>query len=528
MASIFKRTRLRPIPDQAEIGRNGRGRGFARWRDGRGRLRRAPLNDSNDRIVVEDANYTISFFDHIGQRRTVAGTTDKLATERIAAKIESDVEMRRRGVIDAAKESIGKQANAPIESHVGAFENMLIAKGISSKHIETVLRHVKDVIQECDVATPLSIEATRIEAYVKRQRERGLSARTVNSRLISVKQFTGWLWRNHRLASDPLAGMKVDRKREEKDRRLVRRTLPDQEFSRLIAAAKKGPEWTWPNGGADEPKRLSISGADRTVVYWVASGTGLRVSELAQLQPSAFDLDSDPPTVTARAAYAKGGREDTLPISRELARVLRPWLAGRPAGRPVFTLPPNVRTAAMLRFDLEAAAIPATDAEGRVFDFHALRGQYITGLGKSGASQIVVQDLARHVDFKTTRRYLDITLADSAAAVNNLPVPGRSDTLAVDARATGTEGAEIGQQFGYHSQTTSSPAMPQHVSMQAHGDGGSAEAQLFADSTVSHNMSQDVNGPAGIRTRTALAGQRILSPLRLPIPPRGRGRCLPS
>ena len=27
-------------------------------------------------------------------------------------------------------------------------------------------------------------------------------------------------------------------------------------------------------------------------------------------------------------------------------------------------------------------------------------------------------------------------------------------------------------------------------------------------------MSQDANGPAGIRTRTALAGQRILSPLR--------------
>ena len=31
------------------------------------------------------------------------------------------------------------------------------------------------------------------------------------------------------------------------------------------------------------------------------------------------------------------------------------------------------------------------------------------------------------------------------------------------------------------------------------------------------------HGPARIRTGTALAGQRILSPLRLPIPPRGLG-----
>lgn len=31
-----------------------------------------------------------------------------------------------------------------------------------------------------------------------------------------------------------------------------------------------------------------------------------------------------PPTITAEAAYAKGGRRDILPISDELAEILRP------------------------------------------------------------------------------------------------------------------------------------------------------------------------------------------------------------
>ena len=188
-------------------------------------------------------------------------------------------------------------------------------------------------------------------------------------------------------------------------------------------------------------------------------------------------------------------------------------------------MPPNDLTADMLRFDLKAAGIDEKDAEGRVFDFHALRGQYITSLGRSGASQIVVQTLARHVDFNTTRRYLDITLADSAAAVNDLPTPGATTSTTIDpeARATGTHGLENGQQFGQHSQTTSCHDRPQDVSMMPHAYDLDPDAQSSIDSTVSHDMSQNVNGPAGIRTRTLVTEKRILSPLRLPIPPQGLG-----
>ena len=118
-----------------------------------------------------------------------------------------------------------------------------------------------------------------------------------------------------------------------------------------------------------------------------------------------------------------------------------------------------------------------------------------------------------------------VALADSAAVVNDLPTPGAptSTTIAPEARATGTHGLENGQQFGQHSQTTSCHDRPQDVSMMAHAYDLDPDAQPSIDSTVSPDMSQNVNGPAGIRTRTALSSQRILSPLRLPIPPQGRG-----
>jgi hypothetical protein len=40
--------------------------------------------------------------------------------------------------------------------------------------------------------------------------------------------------------------------------------------------------------------------------------------------------------VTVKAAYSQHRRDDVQPFRVELADTLRPWLASRPAGRPVF------------------------------------------------------------------------------------------------------------------------------------------------------------------------------------------------
>ena len=91
-----------------------------------------------------------------------------------------------------------------------------------------------------------------------------------------------------------------------------------------------------------------MTGPDRAVLYLVAAASGFRAGELQVLTPECFDLDGDPPTVTVKAAYSKRRRDDAQPIPTSVAEQLRPWLAAKPSGKPIFPGWTR-RTAEMLR-----------------------------------------------------------------------------------------------------------------------------------------------------------------------------------
>ena len=225
-------------------------------------------------------------------------------------------------------------------------------------------------------------------------------------------------------------------------------------MAELIDAAAKG-----------EPYR-GLSGPDRAMLYTVATFTGYRCAELASLSPASFSLDGDAPTVVVDAAYAKNARADTLPVCAALADLLRPWLASRPADAPLWPGTWRVRAAAMLRVDLAAARqtwidaagddleerqrreqstrLAYKDASGRVFDFHATRGQFISSLARSGVHPRTAQLLARHSDVNLTMNaYTHLGMVDLSAAVDALPSPSLSRPSAPPpprtVRATGTD-----------------------------------------------------------------------------------------
>jgi integrase len=165
------------------------------------------------------------------------------------------------------------------------------------------------------------------------------------------------------------------------------------------------------------------------MVCRLAMGTGFRRDELRSLQPESFRLDSRPPTVTVTRAYAKDGRHAEQPISETLATALRPYLATKPFGRPVFATLPPTRTAAMLRHDLAAGIEYDTPSE--VCGFHSLRGIYISNLV---ASVKTCQVLARHstpslkIGVYARASVHDLTGAvESLPDLNNGPAPKRAD-----------------------------------------------------------------------------------------------------
>ena len=103
----------------------------------------------------------------------------------------------------------------------------------------------------------------------------------------------------------------------------------------------------------------------------------------------------------------------------------------------------DLKSAKMLRVDLEAAWIPYRDEQGRFLDFHSLRHSFVSRLARSGIMPAVAKDLARHSTITLTMdRYTHGVVGNGAAALNALP--DLSAPACETARRTGTDGAAAG------------------------------------------------------------------------------------
>ena len=215
----------------------------------------------------------------------------------------------------------------------------------------------------------------------------GLLIQTSNHYLRSLKRFSRWLVKRERAGKDPLADLRALNVRV--DRRHDRRALEPADFYALLDAAAPGPVVE------------GLAGPDRAMLYLLAGWTGFRRKELASLTRGSFDLESTPPTVTVKAAYAKNKRQDSIPLHPVIVARLQEWFAQRDEegiDGPLFPLrtPGGCwrKTGKMMRADLEAAGLPYQDEAGLYADFHSNRHTFISNLGRAGVSVTMAQKLA--------------------------------------------------------------------------------------------------------------------------------------
>ena len=349
MATIYKRSILKPLPAGAAIIER-KGRKFASWSDPTtGKRRSAPLNNGargkhlpGSMIVVERNTYDVAYIDDQGRRRyRGTGTSDKAAAELIAAKFEAEVALRRRGVIDPKADQYAQAERRPLIKHLDDFHDDLSSRDGDPKHARQTFRYARKVIKLVGADRLSNLSPSAVQTAIGEIRNDGRSLRTCNAYLQAIKQFGAWLARDGRVPSNQLTHL--HRFNAEKDPRRTRRDLSEDEFTRLVDASSGGDDWSWRAGRRRSAPVRNLSGDDRAILYQIAAGTGFRVKELRSLTPESFDLDGDPPTVSVLAAYSKRGRCDVQPIRKGLAEFLRTWLAQRPAKQPVFTLPGTVR-----------------------------------------------------------------------------------------------------------------------------------------------------------------------------------------
>lgn len=350
------------------------------------------------------------------------------------------------GLIDGQRITAGK----PLSEHLQDWRTALADRNNSGKHIRISFKRVQALLDGCGLRSLADVQPSRVEAWLAQERRADrLSIITSNYYLRDAKSFFRWLVDDGRVARNPLHALKPLNADVETHRQ--RRSLPDTDFQEFLGAA---------HGGKVIHR---IAGPDRFMLYVVAGWTGLRAQELASLEPESFRLGCSDPIVMVKAAYSKHKREDVLPLRQDLAQLLGPWLQGKSSGQRLWPGAWWNKAAEMVQADLaaakrawiDAAPNPAEqqrraeserfayqDLDGRFFDFHSLRGQFVSTMESAGVSLKTLQTLARHSRVETTlKHYARVQVADVRAALDSLPtLPGNNSPEAL--RATGTEGGQ--------------------------------------------------------------------------------------
>jgi integrase len=277
-----------------------------------------------------------------GAVKRVPLSANKEAAKLLLAELVKQAEQERAGIRDQYSAHRGR----PVAELLDEYQWHSADRGNTGKQATQVVGRCRRAFEGCGFALLRDLDAAAVERWLAdRRREPGrrFGVQTSNHFVAGLKAFGNWLVKNRRVAENLFRHLA--KLNAEVDVRHVRRALSGEEFARLLAAAFAGKRYR------------KLSGPDREVLHLVAAHTGLRASELASLTPASFDLDAAPPTVTVEAAYSKHRRQDVCPVHPDLAARLRPWLATRPAGAPLWPgmWAANNEAGDIIKRDLETA-----------------------------------------------------------------------------------------------------------------------------------------------------------------------------
>jgi integrase len=420
------------------------------------------------RTVEPSKKWYGRYTDGAGRPHRVPLSESKEIARRMLAKLAGDSQLAGVGIVDPFAE----HRQRPLLEHLEDYRRYLAAKGNTKDHVEKTFSRVKYLLEGCEFDSLDHLQASPVVEFLARLREegtqrvaldpkqqwysrdeliavlaihpgsvarmlrraglkgngkgkarrysqdvvkalqqdlgQGTGVATCNHYLTAVKGFTRWLARERRLGADPLSHL--SRMNPDTDIRRQRRALREDAFARFVDATGDGNVFR------------GLTGADRLVLYTLAANTGFRAGELGSLTPTSFKLDANPPTVTVAAGYSKRRREDVQPLRPDVAEMMRQYIAGKPKKQLLWPGTWVKVAAEMLRNDLAAAGISYRNGTGRYFDFHAMRGQFISNLAAAGVHPKVAQVLARHSSITLTMDYYThLDVLDIAGALDKLP-----------------------------------------------------------------------------------------------------------
>jgi integrase/recombinase XerC len=295
------------------------------------------------------------------------------------------------GLAETADADHASHANTPLTEHLDAYVKHLRNQQRSHDHIRTVEGRLRILFNHARLrllrdVSPVAVSAG-LASYASAD---NASDQTVAHAMTQLKSMLNWCVEDSRIAVNPIAKMKSPKITKQVH---PRRPATAAELLKLLQAADRKSAGAW------HPK-------DRSALMLVLAGAGLRKGDCLGLTPEAFRLDGGNPTIHVEASSTKNKEKAVQPISPQMADILRAWLAGKPANRPVFPLlTRNSRVSQMVKRCCAAAGIPYKTSVG-FLDGHALRHTYGTMMAAQTKNPKNLMELMRHKDIATTMRYL--------------------------------------------------------------------------------------------------------------------------
>jgi integrase/recombinase XerD len=275
------------------------------------------------------------------------------------------------------------------------LDGLWMERGLSdntlSAYRSDLIHFLKWLLQHSPQESLLSVTREQIQDYLAYRLSLRCSPRSTARLLSSLRRLYAWLRRENRIHDDPTALIEAP-----KLGRPLPKTLSEQEVEALLQA---------PDTGTTKGLR------DRAMLE-VLYATGLRVSELVNLQLSQLNLQQGVVRVTG-----KGNKERLVPLGEEAVSWLQSYLSGARCqllnGEVAAAVFLSNRRQAMTRqafWHLLKAYARQAGIEKNLSP-HVLRHAFATHLLNHGADLRVVQMLLGHSDLSTTQIYTHIAKA---------------------------------------------------------------------------------------------------------------------
>ncbi|CUW38495.1 site-specific tyrosine recombinase(Integrase/recombinase, N-terminal,6-101;Integrase-like, catalytic core,112-293) [Magnetospirillum sp. XM-1] len=299
------------------------------------------------------------------------------------------------------------------DRHVEAFlEMMQVERGASPNTLDAYGRDLADFAEFLAGRglKPLGADHRAVAAYIARQADIGMAARTQARRLSCLKQFYGFAFAERLRPDDPTANIDAPRLG-----RPLPKYLRKEEVVALLDSAR------------------ALEGRDgvlMTALLETLYAAGLRVSELVSLPLAA--VARDPAVLVVRG---KGSKERMVPLSDPARAALMAWKAEReamlPKSKPSRWLFPSSGVTGHLTRDgfakmLARVAVQAGLDPTRVSP-HVLRHSFASHLLAGGADLRSVQEMLGHADIATTEIYTHLIDDEASRLVRaHHPLAGKT------------------------------------------------------------------------------------------------------